>query len=272
LKGKFPEILNDELQGEEARKLYAEANQMLDMIIEKKMIQANGVFSLWPSNADGDDIVVYEDENRSREIGCFYHLRQQEEKKGDSPNYCLSDFVAPLESGRIDYFGGFAVTAGIGIEKWMKQFRDDNDDYSAIMLEALADRLAEAFAEVLHEKVRKEYWGYAPDENLTLEQMFHVDYQGIRPALGYPACPEHHEKGNLFKMLKADEVGITLTEHFAMYPTASVSGQFFAHPESKYFSLEKVGSDQVEDYARRKGVSVETVEQFMPSNLNYRGL
>lgn len=271
-KGYFPNILNDETQGEAARKLYAEANHMLDLMNEKKMVQANGVFSIWPSNADGDDIVVFEDESRTREIGRFYHLRQQEVKQPGSPNYCLSDFVAPLESGKADYFGAFAVTAGVGIEKWIKQFRDDNDDYSAIMLEALADRLAEAFAEVLHEQVRKQYWGYAPDEKLTLEQMFRVDYQGIRPALGYPACPEHHEKGNLFHILKAQEVGITLTEHFAMYPTASVSGQFFAHPESKYFSLEKVGKDQVEDYARRKGVSVEVVEQFMPSNLNYKGI
>ena len=272
LKGKFPEILNDELQGEEARKLYADANRMLDRMDEKKMVQANGVFSIWPSNADGDDIVIFEDETRSREIGRFYHLRQQEVKKEGSPNYCLSDFVAPLESGKADYFGAFAVTAGVGIEKWMKAYHDDHDDYNAILLEALADRLAEAFAEVLHEKVRKEYWGYVPDENLTLDQMLHVDYQGIRPALGYPACPEHHEKGNLFKMLNATDLGITLTEHFAMYPTASVSGEFFAHPDSKYFSLEKVGKDQIEDYALRKGVSVEVIEQFIPSNLNYKGI
>ncbi len=272
LKGKFPDILNDELQGEEARKLYADANRMLDQMAEKKMVQANGAFSIWPSNTDGDDIVIFEDETRTKEIGRFYHLRQQEGKKGGSPNYCLSDFVAPIESGKADYFGAFAVTAGVGIERWMKQFRNDHDDYNAIMLEALADRLAEAFAEVLHEKVRKEYWGYAPDENLTLEEMLHVDYQGIRPALGYPACPEHHEKGNLFNMLNATDLGMTLTEHFAMYPTASVSGQFFAHPESKYFSLEKVGKDQIEDYARRKVVSMEVIEQFMPSNLNYKGI
>ena len=272
MKGKFPEILNDELQGEEVRKLYADANRMLDRMTEQKMVQVNGVFSIWPANADGDDIVVYKDENRKEEIGKFYHLRQQEVKKAGSPNYCLSDFVAAVESGKADYFGAFAVTAGVGIEKWLKHFHDDHDDYNAIMLEALADRLAEAFAEVLHEKVRKEYWAYVPDEKLTLEEMFHVDYQGIRPALGYPACPEHHEKGNLFNMLKAEELGMTLTEHFAMYPTASVSGEYFVHPESKYFSLEKVGKDQIEDYARRKGVSVEVIEQFMPSNLNYKGI
>jgi 5-methyltetrahydrofolate--homocysteine methyltransferase len=272
LKGTFPEILNDEAQGEEARKLYADANRMLDLIIEKKMLQANGVFSILPANSQGDDIIVYQDETKDREAGRYFHLRQQEEKKQGLANLCLSDFVAPVESGRTDYFGTFAVTAGIGIEKWMKKYRDDNDDYSAILLEALADRLAEAFAEVLHLKVRKEYWGYVPHENLTLEQLFRVEYQGIRPALGYPACPDHHEKGNLFKMLGAEGLGITLTEHFAMYPTASVSGEYFVHPQSRYFGVEKVGRDQVEDYAARKGVSVETVEQFIPSNLNYKGM
>jgi 5-methyltetrahydrofolate--homocysteine methyltransferase len=272
LKGKFPDILNDEKQGEEARKLYADANLMLDEIIEKKMLQANGAFAIWPANSDGDDIVVYEDESRQKELGRFYHLRQQEVKKEGSPNYCLSDFVAPVESGRKDYFGAFAVTAGVGIEKWLAAYRADHNDYKAIMLEALADRLSEAFAELLHEKVRKEYWGYAANENLTLEELFHVDYQGIRPALGYPACPEHHEKENLFRMLHAEELGMSLTEHFAMYPTASVSGQYFVHPESRYFSLEKISKEQVEDYARRKGVSVETIEQFLPANLNYKGI
>ncbi len=272
LKGKFPDILNDELQGEEARKLYADANRMLDQMTEKKMVQANGVFGIWPANADGDDIVIYDDENSRKEIGRFYHLRQQEAKKPGSPNYCLSDFIAPVGSGKTDYFGAFAVTGGVGIEKWIKQFRDDHDDYNAILLEALADRLSEAFAELLHEKIRKEYWGYVPEEKLSLEEMFHVDYQGIRPAIGYPACPEHHEKNNLFKMLGAERIGMSLTEHFMMFPTASVSGEFFVHPESKYFSLEKVGKDQVEDYARRKGVSAEVIEQFMPSNLNYKGI
>jgi 5-methyltetrahydrofolate--homocysteine methyltransferase len=272
LKGKFPDILNDEYQGEEARKLYADANRMLDRMEAEKMVQANGVFGIWPANADGDDIVIFEEENRKQEIGRFYHLRQQEAKKPGSPNYCLSDFIAPIESGKTDYFGAFAVTGGIGIEKWLKKFHDEHDDYNAILLESLADRLSEAFAELLHLQVRKEYWAYVPDENLTLEEMFHVDYQGIRPAIGYPACPEHHEKGNLFAMLNAGEIGMTLTEHFMMQPTASVSGEFFVHPESKYFSLEKVGKDQVEDYARRKGVSVETIEQFMPANLNYKGI
>ncbi len=270
MKGHFPQILSDEKQGEAAKKLYAEANELLDEIIEKKMLQANATFGIWPANADGDDVVLFKDENRQTEIGRFYHLRQQEKKKENSPNLCLSDFVAPVESGKADYVGGFATTAGIGIEPWKEEFRKDLNDYKAIMLEALADRLSEAFAELLHLRVRKEFWGYAPDENLSHDDLLKVNYQGIRPALGYPACPEHSEKENLFDYLRAEEVGIKLTEHFAMYPNASVSGQFFVHPESRYFSLEKVGRDQVTDYARRKGKPVEFIEKFLPANLNYK--
>jgi 5-methyltetrahydrofolate--homocysteine methyltransferase len=272
LKGRFPEILDDEVQGEQARKVYEDAQIMLDEIIEKKMLQANGIYGIWPAQADGDDIVLYKDENCSKELGRFYHLRQQEKKKEGVPNFCLSDFVAPKELGKTDYCGGFAVTAGIGIEQWLEQYKADHDDYKAIMLEALADRLAEAFAELLHEKVRKEYWGYAPNENLSWDDILKVRYQGIRPALGYPACPEHQEKQNLFNLLGAEKIGIELTEHYAMYPTAAVCGQFFAHPESRYFSLEKISKDQVEDYAIRKGVSVELVEQFLPVNINYKGV
>jgi 5-methyltetrahydrofolate--homocysteine methyltransferase len=270
LKGHFPQIFSDGEQGEEAKKLYAEANEFLDEIIEKKMLKANAVFGIWPANADGDDVILYEDENRKKEIGRFYHIRQQEKKKDGLSNFCLADFVAPLESGKIDYCGGFATTGGIGIEKWKDQYRADHNDYKAIMLEALADRLSEAFAELLHLQVRKDYWGYAPDENLTMDDLLKVNYQGIRPAIGYPACPEHSEKDNLFKLLKAQEVGITLTEHYAMYPNASVSGQFFVHPESRYFSLEKIGRDQVTDYAHRKGETVEFIEKFLPTNLNYK--
>lgn len=270
LKGHYPQILDDEKQGEAARKLFAEANEFLDEIIEKKMLQANAVFGLWPANADGDDIVLYENELRNKEIGRFYHFRQQEKKKDGAPNLCLSDFVAPLESGKADYCGGFATTAGVGIEPWKEMYRKDHNDYKAIMLEALADRLSEAFAELLHEKVRRDFWGYAPDEDLTQEELQRIKYQGIRPALGYPACPEHSEKETLFNLLKAEEVGIELTEHFAMYPNASVSGQYFAHPESRYFSLEKVGRDQVADYARRKGKPEEFIEKFLPTNLNYK--
>ncbi len=270
LKGHFPQIFSDGEQGEEAKKLYAEANEFLDEIIEKKMLKANAVFGIWPANADGDDVVLYEDETRQNEIGRFYHIRQQEKKKDGLSNFCLADFVAPLESGKIDYCGGFATTGGIGIEKWKDQYRADHNDFKAIMLEALADRLSEAFAELLHLQVRKDYWGYVPDENLTMDDLLKVNYQGIRPAIGYPACPEHSEKENLFNLLKAQEVGITLTEHYAMYPNASVSGQFFVHPESRYFSLEKIGRDQVADYARRKGETVEFIEKFLPTNLNYK--
>lgn len=270
LKGTFPEIFNDPNQGETARKLYAEANQMLDEIIEKKMLKANGVIGLWPANSYGDDIVLFADETRNSELGRFYHLRQQEKKKTGLANLCLSDYVAPTESERADYCGAFALTAGLGIEKWKEHYRNEHNDYKIIMLEALADRLSEAFAEYLHLLVRKELWGYAPDENLSLNQLLHVDYQGIRPAPGYPACPEHSEKENLFKLLKAEEIGITLTEHFAMYPNASVCGQIFAHPESRYFGVEKVGRDQVEDYAHRRGVDVEFVEKFMATHLNYK--
>ncbi len=270
LKGHYPEIMDDEKQGDAARKLYAEANEFLDEVIEKKMLQANAVFALWPANADGDDIVLYEDESRQKEAGRFYHLRQQEKKKAGAANFCLSDFVAPADSGIKDYCGGFATTAGIGIEPWKNNYRKDNNDYKAIMLEALADRLSEAFAELLHLRVRKEFWGYAPDENLSHEELLKVRYQGIRPALGYPACPEHSEKENLFNLLKAEDAGISLTEHFAMYPNASVSGEFFAHPESRYFSLEKVGKDQIEDYAKRKNKPVDFIEKFLPTNLNYK--
>ena len=270
LKGHYPKIFEDAEQGEAAKKLFAEANEFLDEIIEKKMLQANAVFGIWPANSDGDDVILYADESRKNEIGRFYHLRQQEKKKGGIANFCLSDFVAPVDSGKIDYCGGFATTGGIGIEKWKDEFRKDNNDYKAIMLEALADRLSEAFAEWLHEAVRKEYWGYVPDENLSQDDLLKINYQGIRPAIGYPACPEHSEKENLFNLLKAEEVGISLTEHFAMYPNASVSGQFFVHPDSRYFSLEKVGKDQVEDYAHRKNVTIDFIEKFLPTNLNYK--
>lgn len=270
LKGTYPQIFDDPTQGEQAKKLFDEANVFLDEIIAAKMVQANAVFGLWPANSDGDDIILYENEQFLNETGRFYNLRQQEEKKDGFANLCLADFVAPVGSGLVDYCGGFATTAGIGIEKWKEKFRAENNDYKAIMLESLADRLSEAFAELLHEKIRKEYWGYAKDENMSLGQMLHVDYQGIRPAIGYPACPEHSEKENLFNLLGAREIGITLTEHFAMYPTASVSGLYFAHPESKYFSLEKIGKDQVEDYAARKKTTTDFVEKFLTTNLNYK--
>ncbi|MBN1820649.1 MAG: methionine synthase [Prolixibacteraceae bacterium] len=270
MKGAYPQIMDDPEKGEEARKLYAEANEMLDDIIEKKMLQANAVFRIWPAHAEGDDIVLFADEVKTNEVGRFYHLRQQEKKKEGTANMCLADYIAPKEAGITDYCGGFATTAGIGIEKWKEKFRSEHNDYKVIMLEALADRLSEAFAELLHEKVRKEYWGYVPNENLSKEELLKVKYQGIRPALGYPACPEHSEKENLFNLLKAEEVGIILTEHFAMYPNASVSGEYFVHPDSRYFGLERISKDQVEDYAKRKGKSVEFIEKFLPANMNYK--
>ena len=270
LKGHFPQILDDPRQGEAARKLYAEANELLDEIIAHKMLQANGVIGLWPANASGDDIFLFRDENRRELAGVFRHLRQQEKKKEGQANLCLADFVAPLTSGRADYCGGFAVTAGIGIEKWKDQFREENNDYKALLLESLADRLGEAFAEYLHLVVRKELWAYAPEENLSLRDLLRSGYQGIRPAPGYPACPEHSEKETLLNLLQADKAGITLTEHFAMYPNASVCGHYYAHPESRYFGVEKIGRDQVEDYARRKGITIEFAEKFLSENLNYR--
>ncbi|HPT30525.1 MAG TPA: methionine synthase [Prolixibacteraceae bacterium] len=270
MKGTYPKILEDPVQGEAARKLYAEANEMLDEIIGKKMLQANGVMGIWPANAEGDDVILYTGEQRKAELARFHFLRQQEKKKEGSPNFCLADYVAPRDSGQTDYCGAFAVTAGIGIEKWKEQFSREHNDYKVIMLEALADRLSEAFAEYLHLLVRKELWGYAPEEELTLPQLLKTDYRGIRPAPGYPACPEHSEKDTIFKLLGAHEAGITLTEHFAMYPNASVCGYYFAHPESQYFGVEKIGRDQVEDYARRKGVTPEYVEKFLGANLNYK--
>jgi len=270
-RGKYPGILDDPNQGVEARKLFEEANLFLDEIIAKKMITAKGVFGIWPANSLGDDIELYTTEERQSLIGKFCHLRQQQKKTPGSPNYCLSDFVAPKSSGIADYCGGFAVTAGIGVVEWVEKFKKEGNDYQAILLESLADRLAEAFAERLHERVRKEYWAYAPDEQLTNDDLIRVRYQGIRPAAGYPACPEHSEKKTLFDLLKAKEqAGISLTEHFSMYPTASVCGQYFAHRDAVYFGLEKIAKDQVIDFARRKGVPVEYVEKFLPANLNYK--
>ncbi|MDA3880228.1 MAG: methionine synthase [Prolixibacteraceae bacterium] len=271
LKGTFPKILSDERQGAEARKLFAEANTLLDEIVDRNLFKANGVVGFWPANSIGDDVEIYSDEQRSDVIGMFHHLRQQIKPKSDKPNYCLSDYVAPKDTGKIDYVGGFAVTAGVGMSKWVEEAKDEGNDYRAILLQTLSDRLAEAFAEVMHTKVRKELWGYDAGENLSKEEIWKMKYEGIRPALGYPACPEHSEKQELFRLLQAsDRTGITLTENFAMYPTASVSGQYFAHPESFYFGVDKIGRDQVEDYAKRKKMSIDEVERFLNADLNYK--
>ncbi|HYX06606.1 MAG TPA: vitamin B12 dependent-methionine synthase activation domain-containing protein, partial [Bacteroidales bacterium] len=270
LKGRYPEILNHPKMGEEARKLFRDANQMLDRIIEEKMLRANGVIGFFPANSVGDDIEVYADENRDKVITTFRNLRNQTQKENGLPNLCLSDFIAPKDSGVADYIGAFAVTAGIGIEEHIKEFERNHDDYNSIMIKSLADRLAEAFTELLHLKIRKEYWGYAPDENLSFDDLILEKYQGIRPAHGYPACPDHSEKETLFNLLKAEEnTGVKLTESFSMYPAASVSGLLFAHPDSKYFFVDKISKEQVVDYARRKNKDVTTMEKWLASNLNY---
>lgn len=264
LKGKFPAILDHETVGEEARKLYADANAMLDDIIAYKKLKANAVVGIYEANSDADDVNL-------KDGPSFHFLRQQGKKGSNIPNISLADFVAPHESGLKDYIGGFAVTAGIGIEKLVKQYEDDHDDYNSILVKAVADRLAEAFAELMHEKVRKELWGYANQESLNNEDLIKESYQGIRPAPGYPACPDHTEKQTLFDLLKAENsTGITLTESYAMYPAASVSGFYFANPESKYFGLGKIYEDQIENYSKRKNLSKEEVERWLAPNLGYK--
>ncbi len=270
LKGKWPDILNDPKQGEEARKLFDDVNKLLDRLINEKIMKANGVIGFYPANSVGDDIEVYNNENRSEIIAVFRNLRNQKLKEDSLPNLCLSDFVAPKSSGKIDYIGAFAVTAGLGIEHYLEEFAKDHDDYNGIMIKALADRLAEAFTELIHLKIRKDFWAYAPEENLSLEDMLFEKYQGIRPAHGYPACPDHSEKETLWKLLNAEKnTGITLTESFSMFPAASVSGLVFAHPQSKYFFVDKISKDQIEDYAKRKNISVKQAEKWLASNINY---
>jgi 5-methyltetrahydrofolate--homocysteine methyltransferase len=269
LRGKYPEILNDPRIGEEAKKLHIDANKMLDKIVEQDLLKANGVVGFFPANAVGDDIEVYDDEQRSNVLTVFRNLRNQVKKESGTPNLCLSDFIAPKESGIIDYIGAFTVTAGIGVDKMVKEFEADHDDYNSIMVKALADRLAEAFTELIHLRIRKELWGYAKDENLSNNDLFLENYSGIRPAHGYPACPEHSEKETLFNLLKANSAGVSLTESFSMVPAASVSGLIFAHPQSKYFYVSKISKDQVEDYAKRKGVSPEIIERWLATELNY---
>jgi 5-methyltetrahydrofolate--homocysteine methyltransferase len=240
------------------------------MIIDGKWLRANGVICFYPANTiNDDDIEVYTDDQRREVLTVFHSLRQQIRKAPGQHNLALADFIAPKATGIKDYIGGFAVTAGIGIEEHVKRFEQDHDDYNSIMLKALADRLAEAFAERMHELVRKEFWGYAGDENLDAHALIKEEYQGIRPAPGYPACPDHTEKQSLFDLLAAEEsTGIRLTESFAMYPMASVSGWYFSHPESRYFGLGRITRDQLEDYAKRKGMSVEVAERWLSPNLS----
>ena len=271
LKGSYPRILEDAAKGVEAKKLFADAKKMLAQIIEGKWLEARAVVGLYPANQVGeDDIELYADDERRQVMMRLHHLRQQTEKPPGRPNQCLADFVAPKNSGVKDYMGAFAVTAGLGIERKLEEFHKDHDDYQAIMLKALADRLPEAFSELMHLKVRKELWGYAADEGLANEELIKEQYKGIRPAPGYPACPEHTEKELLWKLLDAENnAGIQLTESMAMWPAAAVSGWYFASPQSKYFAVGKINRDQVEDYARRKGMSVETAERWLAPALGY---
>jgi 5-methyltetrahydrofolate--homocysteine methyltransferase len=266
ISGKFPQIFDDPIKGEEARKLYDDAIHLLDRICKEKMLQANAVIGFYPCKSSGDDIIIYL-ENGTQQNLSF--LRNQQKKKEGVPNLSLADFILPIDQKGQDYIGLFAVTAGIGLEKWSKKFEAEHDDYSNIMFKILADRLAEAFAELMHEKARKEFWAYSKNEKLGIENLLKEEYQGIRPAPGYPACPEHSEKGVIFEILEAEKTGIKLTENFAMYPAASVSGYYFAHPDSQYFNVGKIGKDQVEDYARRKGMPSTDVERLLNANLNY---
>jgi 5-methyltetrahydrofolate--homocysteine methyltransferase len=269
LKGIYPRILDDERQGVEAKKIFADGNALLDIIIEKKLITARGVYGFFPANAVGDDVELYTDETRTKVLTKFHFLRQQANREGAEACRSLVDFIAPKETGLADHLGAFAVTSGMHLKELCEQYKADNDDYNAIMAEALADRLAEAFAECLHKMVRDE-WGYGRSEGLSPAELIQEGYRGIRPAAGYPACPDHTEKGILWDLLDVHaNTGMIITESFAMWPGSSVSGLYFAHPESRYFSLGKIDRDQVVDYHERKGMSVEEVERWLGQNLNY---
>ena len=270
MNGKYPAILTDPVKGTEAQKLFNDAQAMLKDITANKMLTARGVVGLYPCNSTGDDVEVYTDETRSEVLTTFRFLRNQQQKEAGQPNLCLADYIAPRESGKIDYIGAFTVTAGLGADEWAARYEKDLDDYNAILVKILADRLAEAFAELLHHRVRKEFWGYAADEELDVFSMIREEYQGIRPAPGYPACPEHSEKRPLFDLLDAEkQAGISLTENYAMYPGASVSGFYFSHPLSQYFNLGRISKDQLTDYATRKSFSFERAEKLLNTNLNY---
>jgi 5-methyltetrahydrofolate--homocysteine methyltransferase len=268
LKGRFPAILDHPQYGPAARELYENAQALLKRIIDGKLLTARGVYGFWPANTVGDDIVVYTDDSRQHELTRLPMLRQQEVIADGRPNRSLADFIAPRESGVPDYLGMFAVTTGHGADALVRSFEADHDDYNAIMVKALADRLAEAFAEYLHAQARKD-WGYGTDERLSNEDLIGEKYRGIRPAYGYPACPDHTEKRKLFEVLDAGRQGIVLTESFAMLPAAAVSGLYFSHPQAKYFNVGRIGPDQLQSYAKRKGMSVEEAERWLAPNLSY---
>jgi 5-methyltetrahydrofolate--homocysteine methyltransferase len=283
LRGRYPAILNHEKHGEVARKLFSDAQKLLEEMVSKKLIQPRAVYGLFPANRVGDDVELYTDESRAKVLTTFHFLRQQIEKGDGTPNWCLADFIAPKhptfnsDKSRAgiqhptsnDHIGAFAVTSGHGLKELVEKFKADHDDYNAIMAEALADRLAEAFAEYLHKRVREE-WGYGKAEKLTTEDLIGEKYRGIRPAAGYPACPDHTEKGILWQLLDVEKnTGIKLTESFAMWPGSSVSGLYFAHPESKYFAVGKLGRDQLLDYHVRKGLTLQEAERWLGPYLNY---
>ena len=269
LRGKYPRIFQDEHVGAEAKKLFDDANKMLFDCISLGTLQAHAVYGFWPAASDGDDVILYADESRSQELTRFHFLRQQWERKGQTDYRSLADYIAPKNSGRQDYMGAFVVTAGHGADELAKDYEKKHDDYSSIMIKAIADRLAEAFAELLHEQARLD-WGYGIEEQLSNEQLIDEEYRGIRPAPGYPACPDHTEKKTLFQLLNADkEIGVSLTESFAMWPAASVSGFYFGHPQARYFAVDRVTADQVEAYAKRKGDSIRDIERWLAPNLGY---
>ncbi|MCK5262369.1 MAG: methionine synthase, partial [Gammaproteobacteria bacterium] len=269
LSGKYPKILEDEVVGEEATKLFADAKAMLKQIVDEGWLQARAVIGFFPANSNGDDIELYADDERTEVQTVLHHLRQQLAKTAENPNWCLSDFVAPKDSGQKDYIGAFAVTTGIGIDEHVTRFEQQHDDYNSILLKALADRLAEAFAERMHERVRKEFWAYS-DESFSNAELIAENYQGIRPAPGYPACPDHTEKQTLWSLIQPDEnAGISITESFAMLPTAAVSGWYFSHPDARYFGIGKIHKDQVEDYTKRKNVDIKITERWLSPVLDY---
>jgi 5-methyltetrahydrofolate--homocysteine methyltransferase len=264
--GKFPAILQDPERGAAASALWRDAQAMLGTLVRERWLTARAVVGFFPAAGQGDDIEVLGE--NAAPVAMLHHLRQQKVKPAGQPQLCLADFVAPRETGLADYLGAFAVSAGEGIESHVARFEAAHDDYSAILLKSLADRLAEALAEVLHLRVRREYWGYAPEERLSNEQLIREEYRGIRPAPGYPACPDHTEKGTLWKLLDTEAAtGIRLTESFAMYPAASVSGWYFSHPQSRYFAVGAIGADQLEDYARRRGIPVDEARRWLAPNL-----
>jgi len=268
--GKFPDVLTDPVVGEAASNLYADARRMLKTLIAERWLRVRAVLGLFPANAVGDDVELYADETRTRVLTTLNFLRQQKGKPEGQPHECLADYVAPKASGVRDYFGAFAVTSGLGIEEHVARFEAAHDDYSAILLKALADRFAEAAAEHFHERVRRELWGYASDESFTNEQLVREEYRGIRPAPGYPACPDHTEKGKLWRLLDVERTaGIRLTDSYAMYPTAAVSGWYLAHPEARYFAVGKIDRGQLQDYARRKQLSEEEMQRWLGPNLGY---